>query len=193
MPMVDGVQATKMIRAIERVKEASTTEFSPVRPTTDDPQKGAIKHYRPPTPYPSGESLKLLEAEGVPIAPLPMGLRRSAILEVSDPSSPSKMVTPSPSPQKTSPPTVQHQPSSSSSTFYITTPRQSQQIHIFAVSANLDQYSQESLQAAGFDGSLPKPIDFARLGLLLKGSSCVESRVKGRYNVEDARAGGWYK
>jgi hypothetical protein len=88
--------------------------------------------------------------------------------------------------------TVQRHPSPAFCTSSIIPLPQSPRISIFAVSASLDQYSLEYLQAAGFDGSLPKPIDFARLGFLLQGMACVESRARGRYRVEDAKAGGWY-
>jgi len=66
-------------------------------------------------------------------------------------------------------------------------------IPIFAVSANLNQHTQESLEAAGFDGWLSKPIDYTRLGLVLKGSFSEEARKMGRYSPKEPKAGGWFR
>lgn len=66
-------------------------------------------------------------------------------------------------------------------------------IPIFAVSANLNQHSQESLEAAGFDGWLSKPIDYTRLGIVLRGSLSEEARAAGRYSKRDPKAGGWFR
>jgi hypothetical protein len=66
-------------------------------------------------------------------------------------------------------------------------------IPIFAVSANLEKHSQESLEAAGFDGWLHKPIDYRRLVLVLKGAFCEESRALGRYSSKEPKLGGWFR
>lgn len=66
-------------------------------------------------------------------------------------------------------------------------------IPIFAVSANLSLHTQESLEEAGFDGWLPKPVDFTRLAVILRGTFSDLLREEGRYTPSDTRAGGWFK
>lgn len=66
-------------------------------------------------------------------------------------------------------------------------------IPIFAVSANLDRHSQESLEEAGFDGWLPKPVDFTRLAVILRGTYSKSLREEGKYSPVDPRAGGWFR
>ncbi|ORY05270.1 hypothetical protein BCR34DRAFT_604558 [Clohesyomyces aquaticus] len=65
-------------------------------------------------------------------------------------------------------------------------------IPIFAVSASLDQHSQESLEGAGFDGWLSKPIDFKRLGSILEGTISQEARVQTKCKPDDFAGGGWF-
>lgn len=65
-------------------------------------------------------------------------------------------------------------------------------VPIFAVSASLDQHSQDSLQAAGFDGWLSKPINFKRLGKVLEGLSSYEARRQATCQTGDFVAGGWF-
>lgn len=66
-------------------------------------------------------------------------------------------------------------------------------IPIFAVSANLDRHSQASLEEAGFDGWLPKPVDFTRLAVILRGTYSRVLREEGKYSPADLRAGGWFR
>ncbi|KAF2241286.1 hypothetical protein BU26DRAFT_611116 [Trematosphaeria pertusa] len=63
---------------------------------------------------------------------------------------------------------------------------------IFAVSASLDQHSQESLQAVGFDGWLSQPIDFRRLSLVLEGTANMEFRAQATCVLDDFKNGGWF-
>ncbi|KAF2795525.1 phytochrome-like protein [Melanomma pulvis-pyrius CBS 109.77] len=65
-------------------------------------------------------------------------------------------------------------------------------IPIFAVSSSLDQHTQVSMEEAGFDGWLPKPIDFQRLDMILKGATCKSARIEGLYLTSNPEAGGWF-
>lgn len=66
-------------------------------------------------------------------------------------------------------------------------------IPIFAVSANLDRHSQASLEEAGFDGWLHKPVDFTRLAVILRGTFSKLLREEGKYSPLEPRAGGWFR
>jgi hypothetical protein len=65
-------------------------------------------------------------------------------------------------------------------------------IPIFAVSAGLDQHSQESLENAGFDGWLSKPIDFKKLGLIMEGVMSRDARALAKSIAGDYVGGGWF-
>ncbi|KAF2007328.1 hypothetical protein P154DRAFT_614721 [Amniculicola lignicola CBS 123094] len=66
-------------------------------------------------------------------------------------------------------------------------------VPIFAVSASLNLYTQEGLAEAGFDGWLQKPVDFARLGLVLRGATDAGARAQAKYQCQDLKAGGWFE
>jgi hypothetical protein len=51
-------------------------------------------------------------------------------------------------------------------------------VPIFAVSAGLDQHTEESLRSVGFDGWLSKPIDFKKLSITLQGITSQDTGVK---------------
>jgi CheY-like chemotaxis protein len=191
MPIVDGLEATRMIRALERRDIMATTSSA----DTDDESFVTAGWRR--TPYPAGTPESELENQ---FNMLQYRLRTKSFTEPCFPSGRSSD-TSLPEGAFFSPQSRRESrrasivKSSSSGTSLPTSlffPHQTQHVPIFAVSANLNQHSQESLEAAGFDGWLPKPIDFARLGILLKGATCNLWRERGRYKPEEPRAGGWF-
>ncbi|KAF2467268.1 phytochrome-like protein [Lindgomyces ingoldianus] len=74
----------------------------------------------------------------------------------------------------------------------LTVPPTSKRTPIFAVSASLNLHSQHSLEAAGFDGWLSKPIDFERLTVILKGTMSTDLRMQTKCEPGDFKAGGWF-
>ncbi|PSN69838.1 phytochrome-2 [Corynespora cassiicola Philippines] len=66
-------------------------------------------------------------------------------------------------------------------------------VPIFAVSASLDKHPQRTLIASGFDGWLTKPIDFARLDVILRGAIDKSTREKAMCRTNDFRNGGWFR
>jgi CheY-like chemotaxis protein len=64
---------------------------------------------------------------------------------------------------------------------------------IFAVSAALMPSDTQRLIDNGFDGWVPKPVDFARLNKILLGAYSVEARRDTLYDKEYFVAGGWFK
>jgi CheY-like chemotaxis protein len=64
---------------------------------------------------------------------------------------------------------------------------------IFAVSAALMPNDTKSLIDNGFDGWTPKPIDFARLKMILLGAHSAKARRDTLYDKEHFVAGGWFR
>lgn len=65
-------------------------------------------------------------------------------------------------------------------------------IPIFAVSASLIERQRHEMLELGFDGWLLKPIDFKRLGVILRGITDVTERMACLYHVGCSwEAGGW--
>lgn len=69
--------------------------------------------------------------------------------------------------------------------------RQLSRIPIFAVSASLVERDEISYIDTGFDGWIMKPIDFARLKMLLDGVRDPEAR-RGPAGDRDWEKGGWF-
>lgn len=67
------------------------------------------------------------------------------------------------------------------------------QIPIFAVSASLVEEKKDLYLEAGFDGWIPKPINFVRLQLLLSGIANEETRLKCLYTPGQWEGGGWFR
>ncbi|CAI4215446.1 unnamed protein product [Parascedosporium putredinis] len=67
------------------------------------------------------------------------------------------------------------------------------QIPIFAVSASLVEEKKDLYLKAGFDGWIPKPINFVRLQLLLSGIANEETRLKCLYTPGQWEGGGWFR
>lgn len=74
----------------------------------------------------------------------------------------------------------------------MTQPHIPDRMPIFAVSASLDQHTQESLATAGFDGWLSKPVDFKRLCVVLEGVLSREARLQAKSAAGDFAGGGWF-
>lgn len=213
MPIVDGVQATQMIRAIEEPNDRDTpvnfpspaglspgstyTPHSSI-PDSDEPLKRPAQRVRSMEP-PRRPGLKTrsltapfvpLEVDSIDVGSNQKGLNRRSSAEGSYfPLTFSSTQAPRPSGLSASSSVTCPHPSLTCSS----ASRISQHIPIFAVSANLNQYSQETLEAAGFDGWVPKPIDFKMLDLFLKGSHNQSCREEGKVKPANSRAGGWFE
>ncbi|PKS05064.1 hypothetical protein jhhlp_008431 [Lomentospora prolificans] len=66
-------------------------------------------------------------------------------------------------------------------------------IPIFAVSAGLVEEKRNTYMDAGFDGWIPKPINFERLRMLLTGITDEESRIRCLYMPGQWEGGGWFQ
>ncbi|KAJ5151599.1 hypothetical protein N7492_009894 [Penicillium capsulatum] len=66
-------------------------------------------------------------------------------------------------------------------------------VPIFAVSASLQESEKDKYMSSGFDGWVMKPIDFARLNLLLKGITDAEARKDAVYRPGEWENGGWFE
>lgn len=75
---------------------------------------------------------------------------------------------------------------------YFSLARHYPRVPIFACSDALRQYTRETLENAGFDGWLSKPVEFKRLGLCLEGATKPEMRNKARC-CGDYKIGGWFR
>lgn len=67
------------------------------------------------------------------------------------------------------------------------------QIPIFAVSASLLEDHREVYREAGFDGWIPKPINFERLCDIMAGISDDKRRTDSLYTPGKWEAGGWFE
>lgn len=65
-------------------------------------------------------------------------------------------------------------------------------IPIFAVSATLLEHEKQRYIDAGFDGWIMKPINFARLNVLLSGLVDLEARKGATYKPGEWENGGWF-
>lgn len=65
-------------------------------------------------------------------------------------------------------------------------------VPIFAVSASLLESEKESYIQTGFDGWVMKPINFARLNVLLSGLVDPEARKATTYKPGEWENGGWF-
>lgn len=70
--------------------------------------------------------------------------------------------------------------------------RQISRVPIFAVSASLLESEKEKYISSGFDGWVMKPINFARLNVLLKGITDDDTRMKAVYRPGEWENGGWF-
>jgi DNA-binding response OmpR family regulator len=71
--------------------------------------------------------------------------------------------------------------------------RLNSRIPIFAVSASLDERERQKYIDTGFDGWILKPVDFKRVGLLLKGIIDDEARTECLYQPGRWEQGGWFE
>jgi CheY-like chemotaxis protein/two-component sensor histidine kinase len=169
MPLVDGIQATKMIRQFETslptsnstidastFVERSTTQlpFSPISP--------------PPTNSRTAHDLDSDDYFALPLSP-PKADTVPRYESIAPPSAPSSKADPT------------------------DRARIQGRLPIFAVSASLERHTQESLSAAGLDGWLSKPIDFKRLGVILEGVVSREARWQAKSATGDFKRGGWFE
>lgn len=66
-------------------------------------------------------------------------------------------------------------------------------IPIFAVSASLAEHQREDMSKLGLDGWILKPIDFKRLGEILRGITDVSERRSSLYHPGcNWESGGWF-
>ena len=65
-------------------------------------------------------------------------------------------------------------------------------VPIFAVSASLLEREKETYIDAGFDGWVMKPINFARLNVLLSGLVDMDARKSSTYRPGEWENGGWF-
>lgn len=65
-------------------------------------------------------------------------------------------------------------------------------VPIFAVSASLLESEKENYIRTGFDGWVMKPINFARLNVLLSGLVDPEARKAATYKPGEWENGGWF-
>lgn len=70
-------------------------------------------------------------------------------------------------------------------------PAMSDEVPIFAVSASLHEHQKPQLLECGFSGFILKPVDFARLGELMRGALNADSRVRTQYQPGRWEKGGW--
>ena len=71
--------------------------------------------------------------------------------------------------------------------------RLNSRIPIFAVSASLVESERQKYVETGFDGWILKPVDFERVGLLLKGLIDAEARKECLYQQGQWERGGWFE
>jgi hypothetical protein len=71
--------------------------------------------------------------------------------------------------------------------------RLNSRIPIFAVSASLVENERQNYIETGFDGWILKPVDFERVGLLLKGLIDAEARKECLYQPGKWERGGWFE
>ncbi|KDQ62255.1 hypothetical protein JAAARDRAFT_149003 [Jaapia argillacea MUCL 33604] len=64
-------------------------------------------------------------------------------------------------------------------------------IPVFAVSASLIEHQRHEMMGAGFDGWIPKPVDFKRLRLILKGVTDTAQHSSDAYRPGRWETGGW--
>lgn len=165
MPMVDGIQSTQMIRDWEKTLPSA----GPMPQSIDE--GAANLSFGPISP-----------PETDPGAGPSRNPRRSSNLPISPPLSDTA------SPQNS----VGQFPFSPDIIMIAQQSRRFDRTPIFAVSASLDQHTQGSLTAIGFDGWLSKPIDFKRLHAVLEGVTDPESRMRARSAAGDFACGGWF-
>ncbi|KAJ5577540.1 uncharacterized protein N7459_006504 [Penicillium hispanicum] len=70
--------------------------------------------------------------------------------------------------------------------------KRNDRIPIFAVSASLLESEKQIYIDTGFDGWVMKPINFARLNVLLSGISDDEARKQATYRPGEWENGGWF-
>jgi CheY-like chemotaxis protein len=188
MPIVDGLQATRIIRSIEQAKANDTSLASSpavVSPSwlRDSPDVGSDWQSVPKSPTRS-----TIQPNLAPFSPSSRQRSRSAQRSGSD-----SCYFPEPvRPTLKRSFTLHNLHSISPAQTFNTRPPAIPHIPIFAVSANLDQHSQDGLKAVGFDGWLPKPIDFTRLGVILRGPGCSVARAEGVCTPGGCKQGGWF-
>lgn len=66
-------------------------------------------------------------------------------------------------------------------------------VPIFAVSASLKESLRHEYMACGFDAWIPKPIDFLRLDVLIRGIYDEQIRAEAQYRVGEWESGGWFQ
>jgi hypothetical protein len=71
--------------------------------------------------------------------------------------------------------------------------RLNSRIPIFAVSASLVENERQKYVETGFDGWILKPVNFERVGLLLKGLVDAEARKECLYQPGKWERGGWFE
>src|SRR4051794_27689258 len=71
--------------------------------------------------------------------------------------------------------------------------RLNSRIPIFAVSASLVESERQKYVETGFDGWILKPVNFERVGLLLKGLIDAEARKECLYRPGQWERGGWFE
>lgn len=71
--------------------------------------------------------------------------------------------------------------------------RLNSRIPVFAVSASLVEKEREKYIDTGFDGWILKPVDFKRVGLLLKGIVDDEARKMCLFEPGKWEQGGWFE
>jgi hypothetical protein len=71
--------------------------------------------------------------------------------------------------------------------------RLNSRIPIFAVSASLVENERHKYMETGFDGWILKPVDFERVGLILKGLIDAEARKECLYQPGKWERGGWFE
>lgn len=71
--------------------------------------------------------------------------------------------------------------------------RRNGQVPIFAVSASLAEEDRYMYEDAGFDGWIPKPIDFGRLRRIMMGITDDEARAACAYAPGSWELGGWFQ
>ncbi|KAF2751901.1 hypothetical protein M011DRAFT_414874 [Sporormia fimetaria CBS 119925] len=190
MPILDGLQATQMIRAIEQADcgTGSTAVRSPgSRPLVQTP----FLHL---SPEPSS---RLSAGDAIHDRPrIQRTFTDSHIPAISlSTSSPSPVADyHQPSKESLTPRRISYRRALSwGSAPFSSAPLDPPRIPIFAISANLKQHSKQELQDAGFDGWLPKPVDFARLDILMKGGKNAELRQQEECTDEYCKPGCWFR
>jgi len=193
MPIVDGIQSTKMIRILESVEPPNSTTHStefaaPLSSSStiaiDLLQTSRLPHHTAVVPPISPPPTNLGPEEGFEGTPNPGYFNLPLSPSSSDLASTQGSVAPPLVSPMELPATVLEQPKKRA---YV--PRR---IPIFAVSAGLDRHSQESLENAGFDGWLSKPIDFKKLGVIMEGVLRPDARVLAKSRAGDYVGGGWF-